>query len=148
MLYLVDSQDALVDAMQIIPLSNSAIVDLSGYAEDVAAAARRIDEAAAGVPTTLLVTEVQRPVLASLSDLRCRVFSIDADAVDPLQQFSAVGYPAVYLDLIERQVRFSTVYRQGRYSRIAALKSRFATFYRRATTVMKYVRWRLGGREF
>jgi hypothetical protein len=148
MLYLVDDQDSLADAMQIIPLSNSAIVDLSRYSDDVTAAARRIDEAAAGVPTTLLVDEAQRVVVSALSDLRCRVFSIASDAVEPLMQFSAVGYPAVYLDLIERQVRFSAVYRRGRYARIAAIKGRFATFYRRATTVMKYLGWRLGGRKF
>lgn len=147
--YLVYDEKSLSDALQVIPLSKSAIVDLSKYSDDIATAARLVNEATMGVPTTLLLNQTCVKLLGDIVDMHCQVSTIDLKRqVESFQQFSLEGYPAVYLDLIERYTRFSLVKYSRNYPRIAAVKRKTSIFFRRARTFMKYVWWRLGGRRF
>lgn len=147
------NEKELQELTVLFPLSNSLIIDLSTYVDDVDGTLHHVQGAASGVPMTLLVT-CQQTKTSSLIPTMLNCVSVDEIKPSAVaHEFSLAGYPAAYLEVSERHMRFAPLIRvkSGRLSRLSAVPHMIADSYARwklrFETVLTWVKWRLGFRQ-
>lgn len=151
-IFFLSNEKELQTLSVLLPLSASAIVDMTTYGDDLDSAIRHLRGSASGVPITFLVY----PEHANRSALSTSIPEcVFLDEIKPsliTQEFSLAGYPAAYLDLAERHLRFgSQRMRSSRFARLSAvpyvIADRYARWKGRFETVFMWIKWRLGFRQ-
>jgi hypothetical protein len=152
-IFLVDDENGLETLFQLIPLSTSAIVDMTAYEGDVEAAVRDFRVFASSVPISFLVTLEQAKASALIQTLPGYVLAIEGRPPPFAQEFSLAGYPAAYLELLERHIHHAPIKRSsGRFSlRLAKLRviaDQYSLWKRRLETLSMLIKWRIVLRRF
>lgn len=151
-IFLIDSRENLLSVLGVIELSNSAILDLTLYQDDFGGVAKLISEKIHLTPLSLLIPSNSNASFGILKEVANNIVVIDVDSLDPgLQLYSTSGYPFAYLDLIERHVLYSSVYK-FKYipHKISVMKNNLLELYfslkRKVKTCMILIGWRFGAR--
>ena len=152
-LFLVDDENGLETLSQLIALSKSAIVDMTAYEGDVDAAVRDLRVFASSVPISYLVTLEQAKASTLIRALPDYVLTIKVQPSPIVQEFSPAGYPAAYLELLERHIHHAPVKKTStRLARllvkIRVIADRYALWKGRVETLSMFIKWRLGLRRF
>jgi hypothetical protein len=138
---------------ELMPLLNSAIVDITNFEDEAHSAINHLFGVAPSVPISFLVTrEQERACNLTTAQQGCMI-SIESNPSPFVHNFSLSGYPAAYLDLVERHIHFSLKkIKTGRLARLSAriclLRDWFLQSRDRFKTVYKWMLYRLGFRQF
>lgn len=151
-IFFLSDENQLKTLKELLPLSRSVIVDMTIFAADVNDAIRHLRETASGVPMTFLVSsECDNNFALNTIMSECVLL----DEIKPssiAQEFSLAGYPAAYLEVAERHIRFgSQRMRSSIFARLNALPYAIADRYKRwkgrFETIFMWIKWRLGSRQ-
>lgn len=151
--FLVGNCNDLATVAQLLPLSASAVVDLTSYRDQSDVAIHFLLASCSSVPVSFLIRADQKVDSASLKD--CVLMTEGQSESSLMQEFSLDGYPAAYLDLLERHLRYAPI--KGKHanpvSRLCAkairgYSGRYAIWRGRLDTLSSLVKSRIGFREF
>jgi hypothetical protein len=148
------NEKEMKDLTELLPTLTSAIIDTSTYSDNLDSALRHLQAAALGVPMTFLVASEQTKT-SSLIPTMLNCVSVDIKKLSGfVNHFSLAGYPAAYLEIAERHIRFtsSQIVKSGLRSRLSAVPHMVFNLYvrwkRQFDTVFMWIKWRLGFRQF
>jgi hypothetical protein len=152
-LFLVDDENGLEILCQLITLSKSAIVDLTAYRGNLDNVFHDLRIFSSIVPISYLVTSEQVKASKLIAALPEYVMTIDIQPSPIVQEFSLAGYPATYLELLERHIRHAPLKKSSGIlarllSKIKVLSERYALWIGRLETFSILIKWRLGLRRF
>jgi len=152
-IFILSNENELETLTMLLPLSSGAIVDMTAYADDVDIAVRHLRGTASGMPVTFLVTHKHAKTSALIATTPDYLLVNEIQPSPIAQEFSLEGYPAAYLELAERHMRFSSFrMKSGRLARLSAvpyvIADRYARWKGRFETVFMWIKWRLGFRRF
>ncbi len=139
--------------IMLLPQSSGAIVDMTAYTDDFDSAVRHLRAQASGTPLTFLVTNMHAKTFVSVSNMPDCLLVNEIEPLSIAQEFSLDGYPAAYLELAERHIRFSSIImKSGRLARLRAIPNiivyHYARWKGRFETVFMWIKWRMGFRQF
>ena len=137
----------------LLPLSSSFIIDMSAYEDDVDSAIRYLHKVASNTPMSFLASSEQTRKSALIENTQNCVLLDEISPIAFEQLFSLSGYPAAYLELVERHIHFAPERVKSFYhARLGAVPYMIANQYkrwkRRFGTVLMLIKWRLGFRRF
>lgn len=153
-IFLVKDEDDLETVSQLIILSKSAIVDLSAFEGEVDVAISKIQVFASTVPTSYLVTLEQTKTSSLIQYLSDYVLTVKAQPLPIVHQFSLEGYPAAYLELLERHIHHAPVkmtsnrLARGLTRKFNNIADRYELWKGRIKTLTILIKLRLGVRRF
>ncbi|MCV3285901.1 hypothetical protein LZT24_17715 [Aeromonas veronii] len=104
------------------------------------------------VPISLLVSNKQVGSICPsiINGLHSLSIVSELDSSSLVQYFSLNGYPAAYLDLLERHSCFSDLKEDGKFvfltKKISRFKNIFGLYKSRITTLYTLIKWRFGNR--
>jgi len=153
-IFFISNENELQALTVLLPLSASIIIDMTTYGDDADSAVRHLRETASGVPMTFLVTHEHTKTSGLITTIADCVLLNEINPSSIAQEFSLAGYPAAYLELAERHIRFTPHKRMksGRLARLSAIPyviaDRYARWKGRFETVFMWIKWRLGFRRF
>ena len=152
-IFLVNDEVGLKTLSQLITLSPSAIVDLTTYEGDIDGAVRNLLGFTSIVPISFLVTLEQTKAFPPIQTSIDYVLTIKGQPSLIDQEFSLEGYPAAYLDLLERHIRHAPVKKTSSFLmrplvKIHVFYDRYAIWKGRLETLSMFIKWRLGLRIF
>lgn len=151
-IFIISSEKELETLTILLPLSNSVIVDMTTYGDDVDSAIRHVRGAASGLPMSFMLTHEHAETSVLIKTMPGSVLLVEIKPMPIAQELSLLGYPAAYLELVERHIRFGTwEMKSGRFARLCALPNviadRYAHMKGRFETVFMWLKWRLGFRQ-
>lgn len=151
-IFIISNKKELEPLSVLLPLQSfGAIVDLTTYGDDVGCAVSYLREVASGVPMTFLVTHEHTKASAIATVQDCVLV---ANRFSPIaQEFSLEGYPAAYLELVERYIHLGQhEIRLGHHLRLSAVAhvigDRYALWKGRFESVLMWMKLRFGFRRF
>ena len=133
-------------------IGNRFIIDISTYEDNLAEAIQRIHAVTSNTLTSFLCTyeQAKKYELVDCIQKGALLSGVHLSHIEHV--FSLSGYPAAYLDLVERHVHFSLKQTVHSTSRLRATSNKVVTYYNRwkgrFQTVLMWVKWRLNLRQF
>ena len=151
--FILSNESELETLTMLLPQSSSAIVDMTTYTDDIDSAIRHLHVTASGMPVTFLVTHKHAKTSALIATMPDCLLVNEIEPLSIAQEFSLEGYPAAYLELAERHMRFSSFrMKSGRLARLSAvpyvIADRYARWKGRFKTVFIWISRGLGIRRF
>jgi Glycosyl transferases group 1 len=151
--FAVNDERELSLALQVIDLCTSAIIDLTQYTDDLVNAVNQLRNAVSSVPLSFLFTVHQAASVELIRTLPENFLTLEIQSSSIDEEFSLSGYPAAYIDIIERHIRYATVKKSSTVllrfqSKVHARVDQFNLWKGRFHTVLMLVKWRLGLRHF
>lgn len=139
--------------LQVSDLCASAIIDLTSYTDNTVEAVSCLLSALSNVPASFLFTIGQAADLELSGTLPESFLTLEIQTSPIDEEFSLAGYPAAYIDIVERHIHYSTVKKtSGLISRLqnkVHLKvHRINVWKGRFETLLMLIKWRLGLRHF
>lgn len=152
-IFLVADEAGLETLSQMISLSPTAIVDMTTYEGDVERAILNLRRFASSVPISFLVSPNQAKASALIQALPDNIFEIEVQSSPITQEFSLAGYPAAYLELLERHIHHAPVNKTSSLAarllvNLRAITDRYVVWQARFDTLSIFIKWRLGLRKF
>jgi hypothetical protein len=150
-IFFLSNEKELQTLSALLPLSTSAIVDMTTYHNDVDGAISHLRGATSRVPMTFLLSPEQAKMSALSTIMPECVLLDEIDPSSIAQEFSLAGYPAAYLDLAERHICFGPIRSRSRLARLRAvpyvIADRYTRWKGRLETVFMWIKWRIGFRQ-
>lgn len=150
-LFLVDNAFQFQTAISLVPLSATSIIDLSCYCDDTNAALSSIRELSIHMPISVILSNEAKASSCSTFTDCFDIHGVDTTLPEVQHMFSLTGYPAAYLNLIEKSVRFSPIKTLGSSPLSKLLRRLWHTLLsqkQKTVTVTELLRWRVGLRRF
>lgn len=145
-IFLLDHEHELEVLTQLIPMTTSAIIDVTSYKGNLADAISRLQNFLSVIPISILLSIEQASSMGPKKSVQDCLSFVNIQLLPLDQDFSLSGFPAVYLDLFERHIRYAPIKRSTKYFHLKNMISSLRTYYYcwkgRLETVVIFIKWR------
>ena len=146
------SDDELETLITILPTANSIIIDFSTYEGNIDRIIKELRGLSPNMPISFLFTYEQCKKSILIYTMQDYILLDENKFSEINHAFSLSGYPAAYIDLIERHIKFGSKQIKSNYIACFIIFLNIITAYysrwkRRIQNVSMLIRWRLGLRS-
>ncbi|WOG26346.1 glycosyltransferase [Endozoicomonas sp. 8E] len=135
---------------KLLPVTTSAIIDTVAYEGDIEKAIGKLWYCATNLPISFIVSTKQAKVSLIIQSWPGLVLTVEPEEPSISHEFSLSGYPAAYLDLLEKHIRYAPLMIKS--TRIVKFIDRTAHRYQiwktRFESLTMFIKLLLGSRKF